>query len=79
MSRSPKKSFDCPVVSETVTITLARRHRFSGPGELYVKCSESECQYVDTNAPPCPLHLGMFAEELESRAARRQDRIDSEW
>jgi hypothetical protein len=79
MSRSPKKSFDCPVVSETVSIVLARRHRFSGPGELYVRCSESECQYVDSNTPPCPLHLGLFAEELESRAARRQDRIDNEW
>jgi hypothetical protein len=79
MSRSPKKSFSCTVVSETVTIMLARRHRFSGPGELYVKCSESECQYVDTNTPPCPLHLGLFAEELEHRAARRADRPETAW
>jgi hypothetical protein len=58
------------VISETVTITLARRHRFSGPSERYVQCSETECQYVETNAPPCPLHLGLFAEELQARSGR---------
>jgi hypothetical protein len=72
VSRVPKKSFDCPIVSETVTISLVRRTRFSGRDDLFVQCSETDCQYVDANVPPCPLHLGLFAEEIESRAARRR-------
>ncbi len=73
MSRTPKKSFSCPVVSETVSITLARRRRFSDRDDLFVQCSEVDCQYVDANVPPCPLNLSMFAEEIESRAARRRE------
>jgi hypothetical protein len=72
MSRiAPKKSFYCTVVSETVAITLARRSRFSGREDLFVQCSEADCQYVDSNAPPCPLTLSLFAVEIERRAARR--------
>jgi hypothetical protein len=67
MSRAPRKSFRCPVVSETVTITLTRRRRFSSPDERYVQCSETDCQYAEANTPPCPLHLGLFAEELQGR------------
>ena len=70
MSRAPKKSFYCSVVSETVTITLARRRRFSGPDERYVQCSETDCQYAEANVPPCPLNLGLFAAELEARSGR---------
>ncbi len=66
-----KKSFYCTVVSETVSITLARRSRFGGRNDLFVKCSEDDCQYVDTNTPPCPLTLTLFAAEIERRAARR--------
>lgn len=73
MSRTPRKSFFCSVVSETVTISLARAKRFSENDNLFVQCSESDCQYVDANVPPCPLNLGMFAEEIESRAARRRE------
>jgi hypothetical protein len=72
MSRAPRKSFSCTVVSETVTISLTRRTRFSERDDLFVQCSESDCQYVEANLPPCPLHLGLFAEEIESRAARRR-------
>ena len=73
MSRiAPKKSFYCTVVSETVAITLARRSRFSGREDLFVQCSEADCQYVDSNAPPCPLTLSLFAVEIERRAARRR-------
>ncbi len=75
MGRAPRKPFSCTVVSETVTISLARRKGFSERDDFYVQCSESECQYFDTNQPPCPLNLGMFAEELEMRAARRRERL----
>ncbi len=68
---APKKSFYCTVVSETVSITLARRSRFGGRNDLFVQCSEADCQYVDTNTPPCPLTLTLFAAEIARRAARR--------
>jgi hypothetical protein len=39
-------------------------------------CNQTECQYVEVNAPPCPLHVDMFAEEIKAaealRAARRE-------
>jgi hypothetical protein len=69
----PKKPFYCTVISETVSIKLARRSRFGSSQDLYVKCSEADCQYVDANVPPCPLTLALFAAEIESRAARRAE------
>ena len=72
MNRPPLKSFRCEVVSETVTIALRRRLVFGGRGELFVRCSESDCQYVDTNEPPCPLTLSLFADEVRQREAQRQ-------
>jgi hypothetical protein len=71
VNRPPLKSFRCEVVSETVTIALRRRVVFGGRGELYVRCSEAECQYVDANEPPCPLTLDLFAEEIREREAQR--------
>jgi hypothetical protein len=72
VNRPPLKSFQCEVVSETVTIALRRRLVFGGRGELFVRCSESDCQYVDTNEPPCPLTLSLFADEVRQREAHRQ-------
>jgi hypothetical protein len=64
------KPFYCTVISETVSIKLARRSRFGSSQDLFVKCSETDCQYVDANVPPCPLTLTLFAAEIEDRAAR---------
>lgn len=64
---APKKSFYCTTVSEAVSITLARRRRFDGRGALFVQCSETDCQYVDTNLPPCPLTLDLFTAEIARR------------
>jgi hypothetical protein len=72
MSRSPSKPFHCSVVSETVSIALRRRLAMGGSGKLFVHCSERECQHVDTNAPPCPLTLELFAAEIAERMAQRQ-------
>jgi hypothetical protein len=78
MTRNPSpKPFYCTVVSERVTIKLARRSRFGSRQDLFVKCSEADCQYVDDNVPPCPLTLALFATEIESRAARRAGEIES--
>lgn len=74
MPRMPSKSFSCSVVSETVTIALQRRVS-SGParGKLFVRCSEHDCQWVDTNEPPCPLTLELFSAEIQERTALRAE------
>jgi hypothetical protein len=44
-----------------------------GNGKLFVHCSERDCQYVDSNAPPCPLALDQFAAEIQERVAQRPE------
>jgi hypothetical protein len=67
VSRMPSKSFRCEVVSEVVSITLRRRSVPAGRGRLFVRCSEKDCQYVDTNEPPCPLTVALFTAEISER------------
>jgi hypothetical protein len=67
MRRLPPKPFRCDVISETVSIALRRRKSLTNPGTLFVQCSEVDCQYVDTNAPPCPLTIDLFAAEMEAQ------------
>lgn len=74
MRRLPPKPFQCPVISETVSIALRRRKSATSPGAFFVQCSEVDCQYVDTNAPPCPLTPDLFAAEVEAQA-QAQERI----
>ena len=71
--RTPTKSFNCSVVSETVSISLRRRQSLGGHGKLFVRCSETECQHIDTNAPPCPLTLQLFEAEIAERMAQRPE------
>jgi hypothetical protein len=35
-----------------------------------------DCQYVEANEPPCPLHVSMFAEEIKAADALRAARRD---
>jgi hypothetical protein len=63
------REFWCEVVSEMVLIRLRRPYRFSHPTGQFVQCNQTDCQYVDENKPPCPLHVGMFTEEI--RAAEK--------
>jgi hypothetical protein len=63
----PSKTFQCHVVSESVSITLRRRNTLTERGKLFVACSEKDCQYVDANEPPCPLTLALFAAEINER------------
>jgi hypothetical protein len=78
--RSRAREFWCPVVSETVHIRLRRPASLSQPSGYFVQCDQLECQYVEANAPPCPLHLGLFSEDITAgeaaRAARRRDAQD---
>lgn len=67
-SRPPKKPFYCAVISETVSIAARRRRSLDGRGEMFVQCSEVDCQYVDANVPPCPLTLDLVADDLRERA-----------
>jgi hypothetical protein len=57
-----------------VMIRLRRADGFEPSRGYFVQCNQSECQYVDENKLPCPLHLGMFSEEIrvaeEGRAHR---------
>ncbi len=71
--RTPTKSFFCHVVSETVSISLRRRQSLGGNGKLFVRCSESECQHIDTNEPPCPLTLKLFEAEIAERMSQRSE------
>lgn len=64
----------CTVVSEDVTIALKRKRSLSGLNDLFVRCNERDCQYVDVNEPPCPLRLDLFAEEIEKREKEAEDR-----
>ena len=73
MRRPPPKPFRCNVVSETVTIALRRRAGFGTRGQLYVRCSEVDCQYVDANEPPCPLTLELFADEVREREGQQRE------
>jgi hypothetical protein len=73
VNRLPSKPFRCEVVSETVTIALRRRAALGENNQLFVRCSELDCQYIDTNEPPCPLTLDLFADEVKERQRRREE------
>ena len=65
MPRRLTKIFECPVVHETVQISLKRRGLF-GRQELFVQCNQLDCQYVEENKPPCPLTPALFPSDLPS-------------
>jgi hypothetical protein len=83
MRRIPPREFWCPVVSETVMIRLTRPARLGGPSVYFVQCNQADCQYVEANQPPCPLHLGMFEAEIRAadaaRAPRSQEPTTERW
>ena len=70
------KDYFCTVISEVVVIALRNKPSFGikSKTELFVKCNQSECQYVDLNQSPCPLHLDLFAEESEKRKEKSRDK-----
>jgi hypothetical protein len=64
-------------VSEPVLIRLTRQIRLTQLGEHFVQCNQADCQYVEANAPPCPLHVDMYAEEIRAAAAVRAARHET--
>lgn len=71
--RSQWREFQCPVVNETVLIRLKRGLGFSGSSSYSVQCNQVDCQYVERNEPPCPLHVGMFAHAIRAIGDRRRE------
>ena len=78
MSRARWREFRCPVVSEGVRIRLRRGDGFGRDRGYVVQCNQAECQYVDEHLPPCPLHTGMFADEIRVAEAARSPWNDEE-
>ncbi len=76
MANRREKNYFCTVVSEDVEIALKRKRSVSceSKNELFVQCNQLECQHVDVNQSPCPLRLDLFAEEIEKREKKTQDR-----
>jgi hypothetical protein len=71
------RDFWCPTVSEPVLIRLARPHGLTRVApDYFVQCDQADCQYVDTNAFPCPLRVDMFRDDIArmetARAALRE-------
>jgi hypothetical protein len=62
------------VVQETVQIRLRRSGGFGRSNGYFVQCNQLECQYVEENKPPCPLHVEMFADEIRAAEEARRDR-----
>jgi hypothetical protein len=77
VSRGRAREFWCEVVSEAVMIRLKRNGGFGRVQGYFVQCNQLDCQYVEENKPPCPLHVGLFADEIraaeEARATRRAE------
>ena len=77
MAKGRRKDYFCTVVSEDVEITLKNKPSLSFESkkkELFVRCNQLECQYVDINQYPCPLCLDLFAEEIEKREEKARER-----
>jgi hypothetical protein len=76
MRRASSREFWCEVVSETVQIRLRRATGFGRPQGYFVQCNQLDCQYVEENKPPCPLHVGLFAEEIKAAEEARARRAE---
>ncbi len=74
VSRRGTREFWCTCVSEMVLIRLRGADGFGPQRGYFVQCDQTECQYVDANQPPCPLQVGLFAEEIKAREAARSSR-----
>lgn len=66
MAGYKERPYYCTTINEQVRIKLRSRRigGFSGTNAHFVQCDQHECQYADENVTPCPLHLGMFDDEI---------------
>ena len=63
------RPFECHIAGRTVGISLRHGGGLQEPGNVYVRCDERDCQYVDLNEAPCPLRIDMFADGSDRRVA----------
>ena len=75
MLKGRRRDYFCNVVSEDVELTLMNKPSVGRKykKELFVRCNQTDCQYVDANLSPCPLTLDLFADEIERREAKRRE------
>lgn len=59
----------CAIAGKFVTTSLRHGTVPHEPRQLYVRCDERDCQYVDLNQPPCPLTPAMFDDGSGARVA----------
>jgi len=60
--KNRSRPFSCTIAGKIVNISLRHGGGLQEPDNVYVRCDERDCQHVDLNTPPCPLHVGMFAD-----------------
>ena len=69
VNRVRPRDYWCGVVAEQVTIRLGWRLGHTGRSAHIVQCNQADCQYAGTNAPPCPLSVALFLDELRTLSA----------
>ena len=76
MAKGRGRDYFCNLVSENVEITLVNKREvgMKYKKNLFVRCNQTDCQYVELNEEPCPLTIELFADEIERREAMRRDR-----
>ena len=60
--KNRSRPFDCEIAGKPVNISLRHGGGLQEPDNVYVRCDERDCQYVDLNTSPCPLRVEMFAD-----------------
>jgi hypothetical protein len=62
MAKRNFQDYYCKVISEDVKIYLKNKANIGlkYKKDYFVKCNQEDCQYVDKNTSPCPLHIEMF-------------------
>jgi hypothetical protein len=79
MGSKRARVFECPVVHESVQISLRDKRSLSlqSEKEYFVQCDQADCQYVAENKSPCPLNLSMFSDEIEEREEKNRLRREN--
>ena len=67
--KNRSRGFHCPIAAKTVGIALRHGGGLQEPSNVYVRCDERDCQYVDLNVAPCPLRIEMFADGSDRKTA----------
>jgi hypothetical protein len=65
--KNRSRPFHCVIAGKSVGIALRHGGGLQEPANVYVRCDERDCQYVDLNVPPCPLRIDMFTDGSDRR------------